>query len=179
MLFRSAAGLADLALYEGRYAAAAEILEAAIAREMVGPAKAGPYGAGPHDEDAREALAAKYLELAEARIGQGRRPQGIIALGRALETSRDESVLLPAARIYLTVDRRDDARALGNELSRAKDDTSRAYGRIIDAELALDRGDTAGAIDTLRALLKTTTDSWIVRFVLGNAYVQEIGRAHV
>ena len=153
----AASGLADLALYEGRYDAAAEMLESAIALDARTPD--------------REGLATKYIELAEARIGQGRRPQAVIDVGRALETSRDESVLLPAARLYIALDRNDDALALAKELGAEKDDTSRAYGRIVDAELALDRGDIAGAIETLRRLLETT-DLWIARFVLGHAYLQ-------
>ncbi len=104
-------------------------------------------------------------------MGQGRRPQAVTAIGHALDTSRDESVLLPAARLYITLDRDDDARALAKELGAAKDDESRGYGRIVDAELALDRGDTAGAIETLRLLMKTT-DFWLVRLVLGSAYLQ-------
>ena len=153
----AATGLADLALYEGRYSAAAEILESAIARDALTPDRAG--------------LATKYLALAEARVGQERRGAAVTAVGQALETSRDESVLLPAARLYITLDRNDDARALARELGAAKDEDGRAYGRIVDAELALDRGDTAGAIETLLLALKTS-DRWLVRFVLGSAYLQ-------
>lgn len=153
----AATGLADLALYEGRYGAAAEILEAAIARDARTPD--------------REGLATKYIVLAEARVGQGRRGAAVTAVGRALATSRDESVLLPAARMYITLDRNDDARALAKELGAAQDENSRAYGRIVDAELALDRGDIAGAIERLRRLLEST-DLWIARFVLGHAYLQ-------
>ena len=153
----AATGLADLALYQGRYAAAADILESAIARDARTPD--------------REGLATKYIALAEARAGQRRPQAAITAVGRALATSREESVLLPAARLYITLDREEDARVLGKELDAKKDDTSRAYGQIVDAELALDSGDTAGAIATLRVLLKST-DLWLVRFVLGNAYLQ-------
>ena len=153
----AATGLADLALYEGRYGVAAEILESAIARDARTPD--------------REGLATKYIVLAEARVGQGRRGAAVTAVGRALATSRDESVLLPAARMYITLDRNDDARALAKELGAAQDENSRAYGGIVDAELALDRGDTAGAIERLRRLLEST-DLWIARFVLGHAYLQ-------
>ena len=153
----AASGLADLALYEGRYSVAADILESAIARDARTPD--------------REGLATKYLELAEARAGQGRRPAAMTAIGHALETSREERVLLPAARLYIRLDRNEEARALAQELEGANDDTSRAYGGVVSAELALDRGDTAGAIETLRMVLKTT-DLWLVRFVLGSAYLQ-------
>ena len=153
----AAAGLADLALYERRYSAAAEILESAIARDVLTPDRAG--------------LATKYIELAEARMGQGRRPQAVTAIGQALDTSRNESVLLPAARLYITLDRADDARAIAKELGASEDEDGRTYGRMVDAELALDRGDAAGAIEKLRLLLKTT-DFWLVRLVLGNAYLQ-------
>ena len=153
----AATGLADLAIYRGDAGEAAEILEAAIVRELRTTYRLG--------------LAMKYIALAEARAAQGRRPDAVAAVRNALATDRDESVLLPAARLYIALDRNDDARALATELEGAPDSGSRAYGQVVDAELALDRGDTAGAIKTLLRALKTA-DLWIARYVLGNAYLQ-------
>ncbi len=153
----AATGLADLAIYRGDEAEAAEILESAIARELRTADRLG--------------LAMKYILLAEARAGQGRRAAAVTAVGKALATDRDESVLLPAARLYIALDRNDDARALAGELESGRDSNGRAYGQVIDAELALDRGDTAGAIETLLRALKTA-DLWIARYVLGSAYLQ-------
>lgn len=154
---RAATGLADLAIYRGDAAEAAELLESAIARELRTTYRLG--------------LAMKYIALAEARAAQGRRPDAVTAVRNALATDRDESVLLPAARLYIALDRNDDARALARELESANDSSSRAYGQVVDAELALDRGDTTGAIETLLRALKTA-DLWIARYVLGNAYLQ-------
>jgi tetratricopeptide (TPR) repeat protein len=153
----AAAGLADLALYEGRHAEAAEILEAAIARDVRTSDRTG--------------LATKYVALAEARAGQGRQADALVAIRQALGTSRDESVLLPAARLLITLHREDAARSLANELAASHDPNTRAYGRIVNAELALGHGDTKGAIETLLTALKTS-DLWLVRFVLGTAYLQ-------
>ncbi len=153
----AATGLADLALYQGDEAAAAEILEAAIARDSSTPDRAG--------------LATKYVALAEARAGQGRRDEAVAAIGKALETSREKDVLLQAGRLLVKLDLDAAAQSIASELGANKDGHARAYGGIVDAELALGRGDTAGAIQTLRSVLKFA-DLWLVRFVLGSAYLQ-------
>jgi tetratricopeptide (TPR) repeat protein len=153
----AATGLADLALYQGRYGVAAEILEAAIARDARTPDRAG--------------LATKYIALAEARTGQGRQADAVAAVRRALGTSRDEDVLLPAARLFIVLHREDAARSIAKELAASQEGNGRAYGRIVDAEIALGRGDTASAIETLLLALKSS-DLWLVRFVLGSAYLR-------
>jgi hypothetical protein len=153
----AAAGLADLELYRGHYAAAAEMLQRAI--EM--------------DTRARNmaAVASNYLALAEARAAQGRPAEAVTAVEHALGASRDENVLLPAARMYISLDRPAEADALARELAANTDGYARAYAGVVDAELAMDRGDAARAIATLESLLRTT-DLWLARFVLGHAYLQ-------
>jgi serine/threonine protein kinase len=153
----AATGLADLALYEGQYDRAADILELAITNDA-------HFGNKP-------ALATKYLALAEARVGQGRPSDALTAVERALGASRHDNVLLPAARLYLTLHREADAVALARELHARATGQARAYAGIINAEIAMLHGETIAAIDRLREIVEAT-DLWLAHFVLGTAYVQ-------
>ena len=150
-------GRADLALYRGQYDQAAEILELAITNDA-------HFGNRP-------ALANKYLALAEARVGQGRPADAVTAVERALDASRHENVLLPAARLFLALQRERDALALARELHARATEQARAYAGIVNAELALRQGEAAAAVDSLRDIVERT-DLWLARFVLGTAYVQ-------
>jgi serine/threonine protein kinase len=153
----AAVGLADLALYEGRHGDAARILELAITDDA-------HFGN-------RRGLATKYLALAEARVGQGRTGDAVVAVERALDASRHESVLLPAARLFLTLQRESEAVALARELHARATEQARAYAGIVNAEIAMRHGDAMRAIEDLRAIT-AATDLWLARFVLGTAYMQ-------
>ena len=153
----AAMGLADLALYQGRYDRAADILELAITNDA-------HFGNKP-------ALANKYLALAEARVGQGRPNDAVTAIDHALDASRHDNVLLPAARLYLALHREAEAVALARELHARATEQARAYAGIVNAELALLQGNAATAIDMLRDIVERT-DLWLAHFVLGTAYVQ-------
>ena len=82
-----------------------------------------------------------------------------------------KNVLLPAARLYLTLEREPDALALARELHSRATEQARAYAGIVNAEIAMRRGDAARAIDTMRKIVEST-DLWLAHFVLGTAYVQ-------
>ncbi|HEY6361486.1 MAG TPA: protein kinase [Vicinamibacterales bacterium] len=153
----AASGLADLALYQRRYDDAAKVLELSITNDA-------HFGNRP-------ALATKYLALAEARVGQGRPSDAETAVERALDASRHENVLLPAARLYLTLDHEVKALALARELHARATEQARAYAGIVNAEAAMRRGQATQAIDTLRNVVEAT-DLWLAHFVLGTAYVQ-------
>jgi tetratricopeptide (TPR) repeat protein len=151
------AGLADLALSEGRPKEAAEILEPAIAIDL----KAGNPAAA----------STKYLALAEARRAQERPADAVNAVRQAVSTSRDENVLMPAARLLVTLGEEREARALARELDASAAPHADAYARIVESDLALADGRPAEAIATLRRVLETS-DLWIVRLLLGTAYLQ-------
>jgi tetratricopeptide (TPR) repeat protein len=153
----AAMGLADLALFEGQYDRAADILELAITNDA-------HFGNKP-------ALANKYLALAEARVGQGRSSDAVTAVGHALDVSRHDNVLLPAARLYLTLHHEADAVALARELHARATEQARAYAGIVNAEIAMLHGNAATAIESLRDIVERT-DLWLAHFILGTAYVQ-------
>lgn len=154
----AASGVSDLELMRRHYAAAAEMLERAI------------------DMDARArnlaGAAPKYLALAEARIALGQPDTAVAAVDQAVAASRAESVLFPAARLYIELHRQAQAQALARELAESSP-RGTAYAGVIDAELTRDRGDLARAIAMLEAVV-AANDLWMARFALGTAYVQAL-----
>jgi eukaryotic-like serine/threonine-protein kinase len=157
---RAAIGLADLAIYEGRYGDAINSLPIAIAEDVKATDSAG--------------AAAKNIALAEAYLAQGARDRAIAAVQQALSDSRSETVVLAAARILAGARRDAQAQDLAAELSKQTQGYSRAYADIVRAEIALARRAPVDAVDALRAAQKAA-DLWLVHFLLGRAYV-EAGR---
>jgi tetratricopeptide (TPR) repeat protein len=157
---RAAIGLADLAIYEGRYDDAIAALPAAIAEDTtVGD------GAG---------TAAKYIALGEAHLAQGARDRAIAAAQQALRASSSETVRLAAARTFVGARREPQAVELAVELSKQTQGYSRAYADIIQAEVSLARGRPADAVESLRTAQKAA-DLWLAHFLLGKAYVETGG----
>lgn len=154
---RGAMGLADLALYEGKYADAVAILRPAIAVDQ--------------QTGNREGGAAKQIALADAYHGLGRSADALAAIHQALDTSPHESVQLSAARLFVALNHDADARVIADALARKIDRFSRAYARIAAAELDLERGAVPEVVDALREAQKLA-DLWLVRFTLGRAYVE-------
>jgi tetratricopeptide (TPR) repeat protein len=153
----AAVGLADLALYEGRPGDAIEILNTAAAE----------------DEKAKNTLgaASKSLALGDAQLQAGRRVDAVTAAARALNLSRRDIDLVPAARLFLGGGRRPQAASLAAELNGRLTTIGRAYGRLVDGWIALDAG---RAKDAVAAFLdaRKLADLWLARFSLGVAYVQ-------
>jgi tetratricopeptide (TPR) repeat protein len=153
-------GLADLAMYEGRYADVIRSLPDAIATDE----KAG-NGAG---------AAAKLIALGEAQLAQGARDRAIASAESALKARPGEGVAVAAARLLIGARREAQAQQLAIELSKQTQGYSRAYADIVRAEIALAGGDAANAVESLRAAEKTA-DLWLLHFLRGRAYV-EAGR---
>jgi tetratricopeptide (TPR) repeat protein/tRNA A-37 threonylcarbamoyl transferase component Bud32 len=151
----SALGIADIAMYQGRYDEALSILPAAAKR----------------DQDQQNILgaASKLVALAEAYQARGndRAQQTSIAQARALSTQ--ENVLVPAARLAIAAGRPDEARKIAAELAQRLSAQSRAYAKMIEGEIAIAAKQYAVAVDALNAA-QTLADLWLVRFALGLAY---------
>lgn len=154
---RAAAGLADLALYEGQGADAVGILQPAIWADERGNNK--------------PAAAFKQITLAEAFAQQGRAREAVSAARAALQISRQDVIAVSAGRLFAQLGRDADAAAIAAELVERTQGYSRAYSRVIEAEIALHRHKPAEAVDALRAGLEVA-DLWLLRFTLGKAYVE-------
>jgi tetratricopeptide (TPR) repeat protein len=153
---RAAIGLADLAMYEGRYDDAEKLLTAAVSEDEKTRNTAG--------------LASKHVALAEALLAEGQQSAALAAARRALTVSRQESVLVPIARVLDAAGRQAEARALATELDGQLQTQTRAHAKIIEAELALRQNRSGEAVDALRAATKLR-NLWLAHFDLGIAYV--------
>jgi len=154
----SAIGIADIALFEGRYDEAIALLPAAAKR----------------DEDQKNILGAvaKLVALAEAHQARGNDAGRRAAIEQAIALSTQESVLVPAARMAIVAGRLDDARKIAAELHQRLPAQSRAYARMIEGEIAMASKQYVAAIDHLNAAQKLA-DLWLVRYALGLAYFHD------
>jgi tetratricopeptide (TPR) repeat protein len=153
----SAMGLADLDMYEGRYADAIARLPAAAKRDQ--------------DQGNSLGAVAKLVALAEAHAARNEAAPLQDAIGRARALSTQDSVLVPAARLALAAGRQDEARAIAKDLTGRLPAQSRAYARLIEAEIAMRERRYPAAIDALNAAQRQA-DLWLVRFTLGRAYFE-------
>jgi serine/threonine protein kinase/tetratricopeptide (TPR) repeat protein len=153
----AATGLADLALYEGRYSDAKAILEKGIAFDL---------------ENGQEYIAAdKYITLAQLHLIQGKEDLAVGAAEQAIATYKREEVLFATAQVYTQVGQEDEALNLAEELRLNIEPINRTYARLIGGELSMARGDVTGAID-LFLEAQGIVDTWLSHFLLGRAYLE-------
>jgi tetratricopeptide (TPR) repeat protein len=153
----AAAGLADLAFYEGRLEDAIAILKKGISADL--------------GNKSAYLAANKLIMLAQAYLSQGKKAQANEAADQATKTRKREEILFAAAQIYLEADAEDKARNIAGDLSKKVQDIHLAYAKLIGGSLSLKRGDTANAVklfDEAQALV----DTWLGRFSLGRAYLE-------
>lgn len=148
-------GLADIDLYTGHYDNAVEKLESGIKADQQNK---GRYG-----------LAVKYIMLTQSQFALGN--YSTATLDKALALSRSHAQLVPAALIYADAGETKKAAVIAEELSGKLQAQSRAYAKLIEGKLALDRGEYIAAIEALRKAL-SLADLWLVRSWLGIAYFQ-------
>jgi tetratricopeptide (TPR) repeat protein len=153
----AAMGRADLAMYRGEYAAAEAILEPAAAADE----KAQNTGA----------LAAKRIALAETYMATQRVPLALETVRKTLQGATSESVLVPAARLYLQAGKIAEASEIAATLDNLLQTQTRAYAKIIDGNIALANNRRATAVDGFREAVKLA-DLWMARYDMGVAYVQ-------
>jgi serine/threonine protein kinase/Flp pilus assembly protein TadD len=153
----SAVGLADMALYQGRPDDALAILEPAVKADLAA-------------NDASRA-AAKYLMQAQAWLMKGQNAKAIAAAERAVGGSTDESLLYPAAMVFLEAGRIEKALDLGQKLSQRLEPDPGAYAKLIEAEVQMKRKDYRDAVRTFQDAQKIA-DTWLGRLGLGRAYLE-------
>ncbi len=153
----AAAGLADVALFEGRTADAVATLEQGITNDL--------------SNKFSEAAALKLAVLGRAQLLQGHSQQAIVATDRALKTSRDDNVKYLAARVYLETGRPQQAMALANELSGSLETDGQAYAKLIEGERELERSQPRRALQFFEDA-KKQADTWMGRFDLARAYIK-------
>jgi tetratricopeptide (TPR) repeat protein len=150
------AGLADVALYEGRYKDAAQTLEQAGAEDLTAGSK--------------ESAALKFAELAYVRLMQAQRPQAIAAANKALQNSQTVAVRFLAGLVLAQAGAKSEAEEMLKGLAGEPQQEPKAYAKIIEGEIALQGGHASEAVQMFSAA-NMLLNTWIGHFELGKAYL--------
>jgi tetratricopeptide (TPR) repeat protein/predicted Ser/Thr protein kinase len=154
---RAAAGLADLAAYEGRLEDAKEILNEGIAQDL---------------KNGQLYLAAdKYLILAEVLLGQRQKPKALEFANKALTNTPAEELMFAAARICIYAGAEKQAKSIAEELEKKVQPINQAYAKLLGGEMSLAKGDVTGAARFFREA-QSLVDTWLGRFLLGRAFLE-------
>jgi tetratricopeptide (TPR) repeat protein len=153
----SAVGLADIALYRGRQDEALSTLEAGERADLAAK------------DNSR--AAAKWLMQGQAWLMKGQTAKAVAAAERASSGSADESLLYPAAMIFLGAGKMDKALELSQRLSQRLEPDPGAYAKLIEAEAQMKRKDYRDAVRVFQDSQKIA-DTWLGRFGLGRAYLE-------
>jgi tetratricopeptide (TPR) repeat protein/tRNA A-37 threonylcarbamoyl transferase component Bud32 len=152
----AASGLADLAVYDGRFADAARILEQGAAADL----------AAKNPDNAAD----KFVALSQVQLLRGQREAAIAAADKALANSQSVPVKFLAGRIFVETGDTVKARKMATSLSSELLTEPQSYGKIIEGMIAEKDGDNRLAIADLTDANKLL-DTWISRYELGRAYL--------
>jgi eukaryotic-like serine/threonine-protein kinase len=153
----SAWGLADLAVYQGRFADSVRILEQGAGADL----------AAKNNDSAAD----KFTALAYTHLWMQRKAQASAAAEKALASSQAVKIRFLAARVFAETGQQDRAQKLATGLAGEVQTEAQADAKMIEAALALNRKDTQQAIKSLtdaNALLNT----WLGHYELGRAYLE-------
>jgi serine/threonine protein kinase/tetratricopeptide (TPR) repeat protein len=150
---------ADLAMYEGRYAAAIDLLRAPPAGTPSDPAN----------------TATRAMMIAEAHYALGRKKEAAAAVAQAFAASRQEETLVPAALLLTELGDTAAVDAIARDLENRLQPESRAYARLVAGSRALRAGRLPAALDALRQGTESV-DGWFLHLQLGRTYLAA-GRA--
>ena len=152
----AAAGLGDLALFQGRLTDATRLLETAAAADVA---------AG-----ARDRAADKLSLLAYAHLTRGQTGAALRAAERALSNSEGIKTRFLAGRILALAGSEAKARELAKTLGNELHAEPQAYAKIIEGNIALQAGNAREAVQMLNEANRLL-DTWLGRFDLGRAYL--------
>ena len=153
----AAAGLANIALYQGRYREAAQILEKAAATDV---------SAKEPDRAADD-----FAMLGDAELLMGEKQSALGAAEKALTYSQSAKIKFLAARVFLQAGDAARARKLASELASGLEAEPQAYAQLILGEAALQEKDPKDALQFLTTA-KKLADMWIVHLDLGRTYLE-------
>lgn len=115
------------------------------------------------------AIAMKKMMLAYGLVEQSGDPDEIMALiEESLQGLSGTAHSVPAGLMYIELGQIEKAEAIASELAAKLDAQSRAYGKLLDALVALKSDENILAIDKLQAGLELA-DVWLLRYHLGIA----------
>lgn len=149
-------GEADLLLFQGKTKDAIALLEKA-------------NGASAKLDDS--ALAAHALLEAEAKLAAGKASEAAADARSALAHDNGAISQFAAGRIYLEAGQYAPVQTLISQLSGRLDPDGQAYGKLLEGEMSVKRGDARRAITDFVEAQKLS-DTWIGRLDLGRAYIE-------
>jgi tetratricopeptide (TPR) repeat protein len=152
----AASGLANLALYEGRYRQAVQTLENGVASDQ----------AAKKPDRAAE----KLVMLAYAELLRGEKRSALAAAEKALSNSQSAKFRFLAARTFIEAGETAKGRALAAKLGSELQAEPQAYAKLILGEAALKDHDPKQALQLLTDA-KNLVDIWIAHLDLGLAYL--------
>ncbi|HXJ88391.1 MAG TPA: protein kinase [Candidatus Binatia bacterium] len=153
----AAAGLADVALYQGRVADAIKILEEGVNKDT---ADKNP-----------DAAAGKLATLSQAQLLMENASEAVRTAERALAASHEIPIQFWAARTYIGANQEAKALAIIHDLSGRLDADPQAYGNLLEGEIQLKHNKPQ---DALKLFLdsRKIADTWMGHFDAGRAYVE-------
>jgi tetratricopeptide (TPR) repeat protein/predicted Ser/Thr protein kinase len=152
----AATGLADVALYEGKLADAANILEKAIAADLTA-------------KDA-ESAADRSATLALVQLTLAKTQEAVSSAGKASANSKDPGVIYRAAQVYIAAGQDAKALHLVAPLSQRLQTEPQVYAKLIAGEAQLKKGNARDALNTFQEAQRLA-DTWLGHFDLGRAYL--------
>jgi tetratricopeptide (TPR) repeat protein len=153
----AASGLADLAVYEGRFSDAVRILESGAAADLKAKRP--------------ENAANKYAALSYTELLRELKMTAVADAYKALDHSQSVQVRFLAGRIFAETAEIAKAQEIAAALGKELQAEPQAYAKIIEGVAALNKGDARQAIKALTEA-NNLLDTWIGRFELGRAYLQ-------
>ncbi|MFL6278985.1 MAG: protein kinase domain-containing protein [Vicinamibacterales bacterium] len=152
----AASGLADLALYQGKTADASHTLEQALQNTS--------------SNRSASARARLLATLAETRVVENRGGEAATLAEQALTTASEPGIMFLAGRVLLEAGRAPRALELAKALALKLEDEPHVYGKLLEGEIDLRRGDGRAALAKFKEA-QDLSDSWLGRFGLGRAYL--------
>lgn len=153
----AASGLADVAIYQGRFKDATRILEKGAAVDL--------------QQKRSEQAADKFAALAYTHLISGYQTDAIKAAHRALQTSKTVKIRFLAAQVLAQAGDAKTAGEVARSLAAEPLQEPKVYARLIDGEVALQARDTHKAIQIFSDA-NSTLDTWVGRFALARAYTE-------
>ena len=151
------AGLADVALYEGRTQDAIASLKAGIASDTAAKNATG--------------LALKHVAMADALLARGDPAGAAREAELALAADRSDPVSLLAGVVLAKTGKTAPALKVAEALATKFEADPQAYARLIQAEVSLGQRQARAALDQAREAQKLA-DTWIGRVILARIYLE-------
>jgi eukaryotic-like serine/threonine-protein kinase len=152
----AASGLADLAVYEGRFSDAVRILREGAAADL--------------SSNKSDRAAAKLAALAHAELLRNQKGAAIAAARDALAHSKAVKIRFLAARVLAEGGDIAQAQTLAAELGSELQTEPQTLAKVLEGELALKNGNPRQAVKVLTEA-NGLLDTWIGHFDLGRAYL--------